>query len=127
MQHQTYGYLPNQTASPLPLGREFLIDFISHPADGKRLSWPKWLVTYQVCIPANGHVSVINELGVADVPNSLTTSTRTNRHPSFQGWNFRLTTSLRTINSDILSVRVEVTKRKSDGYATVTEDRMEQT
>jgi len=28
---------------------------ISHPAAGRRLSWPEWLVTYQDT--ANGHLS----------------------------------------------------------------------
>ena len=30
---------------------------ISLPAEGRRLSWPEWLVTYRDGIPANGHPS----------------------------------------------------------------------
>jgi len=30
---------------------------ISYPAEGRRLSWPEWLVTYHDGIPANGHPS----------------------------------------------------------------------
>jgi len=31
--------------------------FISHPAEGMRLSWPEWLVTHQDDVPANSHPS----------------------------------------------------------------------
>jgi len=30
---------------------------ISHPAHGRRLSWPEWLVMFQDNIPANGNRS----------------------------------------------------------------------
>jgi len=36
---------------PLPQGRYSL------PTEGKRLSWPRWLVTYQDGIPINSHQS----------------------------------------------------------------------
>jgi len=41
---QTYGYLLSHTALPLSLGRPPVL--ISYPAEGRRLSWPEWLVTH---------------------------------------------------------------------------------
>jgi len=47
---QTYGYLLSCRALLLPLAGTH---FPSHPTEGRRLSGPKWLVTYQGCISVN--------------------------------------------------------------------------
>ena len=43
-----HSYLPDRRARPWPV-------FISRSAEGRRLSWSNWLVTYQDYIPAEGH------------------------------------------------------------------------
>jgi len=47
-------WLPSQPNSTTTARWQVLI---SHPAEGRRLSWPEWLLTYQDGIPANGHAS----------------------------------------------------------------------
>jgi len=44
--------LPSQPNSTANVPRPVLI---SHPTEGRRLSWPGWLVTYQDNMPANSH------------------------------------------------------------------------
>jgi len=36
VRRKTYGYLPSRSALPLPLSL--------HPTEGRRLSWPEWMV-----------------------------------------------------------------------------------
>jgi len=46
--------LPSQIQNTATVPWQVLI---SHPIEGRRLSWPEWLVTYQDGIPMNGHPS----------------------------------------------------------------------
>jgi len=55
-------YLPSRRALPTALSPVL----ISSPAEGRRLSWPEWLVTYQDGIPISklsSFVDVINAVG----------------------------------------------------------------
>ena len=50
--HQAYGYLPGQRNATIPWSV-----FICRPAEGRKLSWPGWLVTNLDGVPAKGHPS----------------------------------------------------------------------
>jgi len=52
----THGHCDARLTVTFPTTPPWLV-LISHPIEGRKLSWPQWLVTYQDGIPTNGHPS----------------------------------------------------------------------